>query len=41
MNTLVLQYISDSELNDDEPDDYNSSCEDDDMSFDLDSMGAQ
>ena len=35
MNTLVSQYISDSE-----PDDDNSSSADDDMMFDLDSEGA-
>ena len=44
MNTLVLQYISDSEPEDDEPHDDNSTCKDDDMSFDLsfdlDSEGA-
>ena len=40
-NTLVSQYISDSEPEDDEPYDDKSSCEDDDMSFDLDSEGAQ
>ena len=40
-NTLVSQYISNSEPEDDEPYDDKSSCEDDDMSFDLDSEGAQ
>ena len=43
-NTLALQYISDSEPEDDEPHDDNSTCEDDDisfdLSFDLDSKGA-
>ena len=43
-NTLVSQYISNSEPKDDEPHDDNSTCEDDDMifdlSFDLDSEGA-
>ena len=34
MNTLVSRYISDSEPEDDEPHDDNSTCEDDDMSFD-------
>ena len=37
----MSQYISDSEPDDNEPDDDNSTCEDDDMSFDLDSEGAQ
>ena len=44
MNTLVSRYISDSEPEDDEPHDDNSTCEDDDMSFDssfdLDSKGS-
>ena len=43
-NTLELQYISDSEPEDDETHDDNSTCEGDDMSFDLsfdlDSEGA-
>ena len=34
-NTLVPQYISDSEPEDYEPNDDNSTCNDDDMSFDL------
>ena len=41
MNTLVSQYISNSKPDDDEPDDGNSTCKDDDMTFDLDSKGAQ
>ena len=45
MNTLASRYISDSEPEDDEPNDDNSTCKDDDMSFDLsfdlDSEGAQ
>ena len=44
-NTLASRYISDSEPEDDEPYDNNSTCKDDDMSFDLsfdlDSDGAQ
>ena len=44
MNTLAWQYISDSEPEDDEPNDDNSTCNDDDrsfdLSFDLDSKGA-
>ena len=35
MNTLVSQYISDSEPEDNEPNDDNSACDDDDRSFDL------
>ena len=34
-NTLASQYISNSEPEDDEPNDDNSTCEDDDMRFDL------
>ena len=44
-NTLASRYISDSEPEDDEPNDDNSTCADDDesfdLSFDLDSEGAQ
>ena len=40
-NTLASQYISDSKPDDDEPDDDSSTCEDDDMTFDLDSKGSQ
>ena len=44
MNTLASRYISDSEPEDNEPHDDNSTCKDDDMSFDLsfdlDSKGA-
>ena len=36
-----MQYISDSEPDDNEPDDDSSTCKDDDMIFDLDSKGAQ
>ena len=43
-NTLASQYISNSEPEDDEPNDDNSTCDDDDRSFDLsldlDSKGA-
>ena len=35
MNTLVSRYISNSEPEDDEPNDDSSTCDDDDMSFDL------
>ena len=41
MNTLALQYIANSEPDDDEPDNDDSSSEDDDMTFDLDSEEAQ
>ena len=45
MNILVSRYISDSEPEDNEPNDDNSTCSDDDesfdLSFDLDSKGAQ
>ena len=41
MNTLVLQYISDSKPDDNEPDDNDSSSADDDMRFDLVSEGVQ
>ena len=45
MNTQASRYISNSEPDDDEPYDDNSTCKDDDMSFDLsfdlDSDGAQ
>ena len=44
MNTLASRYISDSEPEDDEPHEDNSTCDDNDMSFDLsfdlDSKGA-
>ena len=44
-NTLELRYISDSELEEDEPIHDDSTCNDDDdsfdLSFDLDSDGAQ
>ena len=44
-NTLASQYISDSEPEDDEPNHDDSTCNDDDdsfdLSFDLDSEGAQ
>ena len=44
-NTLVLRYISDSEPEDNEPNHDDSTCNDDDdsfdLSFDLDSEGAQ
>ena len=44
-NILVSQYISNSEPEDNEPNDDNSTCDDDDrsfdLSFDLDSKGAQ
>ena len=45
MSTLASRYISESEPEDDEPYDDDSTCKDDDMSFDLsfdlDSKGAQ
>ena len=43
-STLASRYIADSEPEDDKPNDDNSTCDDDDMSFDLsfdlDSEGA-